>query len=99
MPWDQNNDHGKTRGLQNNDEYSEERLKGLLTDICPLVDRLGRAFTDLSPHLQRYCQPASTEASAPPTRPQAIRQGLFPFGPLLSRQMFVFILLFFYNFL
>jgi hypothetical protein len=99
---------GKTRGLLSDtmqrpsssvDPDGEMKLKEVLTEICPLLDRLGRAFTDFSPHLHRYCQPPpvpseghspssstllSTRAGGPP---QAMRQGL-PFGPLL-RQMFL----------
>jgi hypothetical protein len=116
MPWDahrtnhptiEEEQSGKTRGLSDTldpsaDTDAETKLTEALTDICPLLDRLGRAFTDFSPHIHRYCQPApdavvpseGQQSATPPSRsagpPQGLRQGLFPFGPLLSRHMFVF---------
>lgn len=104
MPWDQHFD-GKTRGLSMSGDLescdsSEQKLKDVLTNICPLIDRLGRAFTDLSPHIHRYCQPPTPQTesspSTAPTNPQSLRHALFPFGPLLSRQRFLIPLLFFH---
>jgi hypothetical protein len=104
MPWDANRqvDGGKTCGISEetdskihaDDEETETKLKEVLSEICPLLDRMGRAFTDLSPHVHRYCQPQpptpdTLPPNSPPNRPAPPLHGLLPFGLLPHRQMFV----------
>ena len=49
-----------SRPTSSSDQELDMKLKDAITDICPLLDRLGRVFTDLSPQIHRYCQPATT---------------------------------------
>lgn len=97
MPWDQNHDAiaGKTRGLseidskvQVDNEETETKLKEVLSEICPLLDRMGRAFTDMSPHIHRYYHHPTSETSTP-SRLNDPRSGLLPFGIFPRRQMSV----------
>mmetsp|Transcript_5575 Transcript_5575/g.5737 ORF Transcript_5575/g.5737 Transcript_5575/m.5737 type:complete len:818 (+) Transcript_5575:141-2594(+) len=93
---------GKTHGLSDdeNDKMSQSlpnedndaKLKQVLLEICPLFDRLGRAMTDLSPHLQKYAQPPTNTNNNSPTSPSNSTSHqnspfpqIFPFGSLLSR--------------
>jgi hypothetical protein len=101
MPWDENRDvdDGKTRGLsetdsklQRDNEETDTKLKEVLSEMCPLLDRMGRAFTDLSPHIHRYYQPPTPETQSPSSlssRPNEPRHGLLPFGILPRRPTFV----------
>lgn len=42
---------------------SEEELKQLYREVCPLLDRVGRAMSDLSSQLWNHVEPGSLRSS------------------------------------
>ena len=67
VPWTTDGDMDAMCPMGTPTERNDERLRFLAGEVAPLIDRLGRAFTDLAPHLARFSAeelPAQAAAEA-----------------------------------